>query len=84
VPYNRDVHREYMRTRYATDPEHRRKHKARVAAYRLIRDGKVTKKPCETCGAEKSEMHHDDYDKPKEIRWLCRLCHKAEHGGGFK
>lgn len=35
---------------------------------------------CEVC-ARLIEViaHHDDYDKPLEVRWLCRHCHGREH-----
>lgn len=37
------------------------------------------KQPCEVCGAEKSEAHHDDYTKPLSVRWLCRSHHRLHH-----
>lgn len=48
-----------------------------IVAYR-IKIGELTRLPCEVCGNEKSEAHHDDYEKPLEVRWLCRK-HHAEH-----
>lgn len=48
---------------------------------RAIRDGFLTPAPCESCGAERSEAHHDNYDKPLDVRWLCNKCHKKEHTG---
>ncbi len=37
-------------------------------------------KPCEVEGClGVGERHHDDYDKPYEIKWLCRKHHKALH-----
>ena len=39
-----------------------------------IRDGKIKRKPCEVCG-KSAEAHHEDYDKPFEIRWLCKKHH---------
>lgn len=44
-----------------------------------VRRGLVTPQPCEVCGDETSEGHHDDYDKPLEVRWLCRRHHKRLH-----
>ncbi len=36
---------------------------------------------CEKCMKEcKPEAHHDDYEKPLEVRWLCHICHRHEHG----
>ena len=26
------------------------------------------------------QAHHDDYDKPRDFRWLCRSCHMLWHG----
>lgn len=52
-----------------------------------LRRGKITRKPCEACGSEKSQMHHHDYTKPLDVTWLCRKCHITEHGkvpGGKK
>lgn len=44
-----------------------------------IKRGKLVKKPCEICGAEKAEAHHDDYNKPLEVRWLCKKHHTEWH-----
>lgn len=34
--------------------------------------------PCERCGA-KAHAHHEDYDKPLEVVWLCPIHHKQRH-----
>jgi len=42
--------------------------------------------PCEVCNKLKTECHHDDYSKPKEVRHLCRKHHvewHKEHGEGL-
>jgi len=49
-------------------------------------NGSVKKMPCEICGKKQVEAHHDDYSKPIEVRWLCRIHHKqhhAKHGSGI-
>ena len=59
----------YRRDRYQKD---KKKVKARNAA-RVIK-----RKPCEVCGAtDNIHAHHDDYDKPLDVRFLC-LKHHAE------
>lgn len=61
-------------------PERR---KARVIVGHAIRDGKLTKQPCEGCGtAKRVHAHHEDYNKPLEVRWLCAKCHGLEHRKG--
>jgi ribosomal protein S27AE len=46
--------------------------------YRILR-GILKKEPCEKCGEIKVEAHHDDYNKPFEIRWLCVFHHHEHH-----
>lgn len=41
--------------------------------------GIIQKTPCEVCGDERSQAHHQDYSKPLEIKWLCQKHHKEEH-----
>lgn len=63
---------------------HRRAHpdryQARTAVGNAIRDGRLVRKPCEACGSERSEAHHDDYSRPLDVRWFCRRDHRAEEG----
>lgn len=52
-----------------------------------IRRGEILPKPCEVCGVNRVDKngkrtvhaHHDDYNKPFEIRWLCRSHHQIWH-----
>ena len=49
--------------------------------HKAISDG-LLKRPlnCEKCGSPKIiEAHHNDYEKPLEVQWLCRKCHKGLH-----
>lgn len=60
-------------------PEQRKKANARAYANTYLRRGKIKRAPCEVCGAKRAEMHHPDYDRPLDVRWLCREHHLAEH-----
>jgi hypothetical protein len=53
---------------------------ARTATANAIRDGRLTRMPCEVCGCLKSQAHHEDYTKPLEVRWLCFVHHRQAHG----
>jgi hypothetical protein len=82
VPYkHKEDHALYMRVwrmGHTLTAEQRRKDIARSYAGVYKRRGKVVIQGCEKCGGS-AEMHHDDYDKPLEIRWLCREHHLELH-----
>jgi hypothetical protein len=50
---------------------------SRVA--RAIKSGELVRQPCIRCGETKSLAHHEDYDKPLDVMWLCQPCHKQRH-----
>lgn len=52
---------------------------ARALLAEAIKAGKKFREPCEKCGKTPAEGHHDDYNKPLDVRWLCHDCHVAEH-----
>jgi len=57
----------------------KRRTKCHNAVTRAIQSGKLIRQPCIKCGNEKSLAHHEDYDKPLEVMWLCQPCHKQRH-----
>ena len=59
--------------------EDRRRTAAHNAVARAIRNGSLFRLPCVRCAEKKSLAHHEDYDKPLEIIWLCQPCHKQRH-----
>lgn len=54
---------------------------AHRAVKSAIRNGVLVREPCEVCGKEKVDAHHDDYSKPLDVRWLCRFHHLKHHRG---
>lgn len=68
-----------FRKRTPMTEEQRRKDSARSYAGVYKRAGKLVPQPCETCGTTNVEMHHDDYERPTAVRWLCRPCHLNLH-----
>ena len=54
--------------------------KAIYGAYMsAIQGGKLTPMPCEVCGKEKTQGHHEDYSKPLDVVWLCTRHHADRH-----
>lgn len=76
-------HSAYMRTWRKTHKltgDARLKDIVRHIAGVYQRRGILIPKPCEVFGCtNKSEKHHDDYNKPLEVRWICRKHHLAFH-----
>lgn len=66
--------------KYLSERRPAEKRRATYLTSNAIRDGRLIRQPCEVCGAEKVEAHHDDYSKPLEVRWLCRKHHLEHHG----
>lgn len=45
---------------------------------RALKKGILTKNPC-ACGSLDVLGHHEDYDKPLEVVWVCKPCHTRYH-----
>ena len=58
----------------------------RDRVYRAVRDaikqGRLTREPCEKCGNYIAQAHHaNGYDEENmlDVQWLCKLHHMEEH-----
>ena len=56
-----------------------RRNVAHSLVAKAIREGQLDRSPCVRCGAIKSVAHHEDYDHPLVVMWLCQACHKQRH-----
>lgn len=58
--------------------------KTRRKVYGMVRSavaqGKLIPQPCEVCKTfESLEAHHEDYNKPLDVKWLCKKHHTILH-----
>ena len=56
-----------------------RRQRAHSLVSRAIKKALLVRAPCYRCGSERSLAHHEDYDKPLDVIWLCQPCHKQRH-----
>ena len=78
--YDRDrgnrQHKEYMKEYRDKYPK---KYKAHIKLNNEKKKGNIKQLPCEVCGEENSVAHHDDYNYPLSVRWLCSAHHHQWH-----
>lgn len=53
--------------------------RARDSLKKGVKYGYIEKLPCCICGDPKSEGHHTDYSKRRDVMWLCGEHHRAWH-----
>lgn len=72
--------RKYERIKYTL--KRRAREKLRLAVY----SGKIIRPEfCSSCNtASTVQGHHEDYNKPYEVTWLCPTCHRKVHKELFK
>lgn len=58
------------------------KYTAHLAVQRALVSGTLQKQGCEVCGQDAVDAHHDRYDEPLNVRWLCRSHHVKLHHYG--
>lgn len=52
---------------------------ASIIVNQAIKKGTLKRLPCGICGDPKSHGHHEDYNKPLDVKWLCSKHHRLEH-----
>lgn len=85
----------YKTPRFPRSEEERKKNRAHVAVMNALKDGTLIEpQHCEDCGRKcrrrlhpedggyPLHAHHEDYDKPLEVNWVCRPCHTRRHTVG--
>ena len=58
------------------------KYTAHLAVRRALASGALARQSCEVCGKAAVDAHHDRYDEPLNVRWLCRSHHVKLHHYG--
>lgn len=55
------------------------KYRAHAIVNSAIKRKKLFSQPCDVCGSEETQAHHDDYFKPLNVRWMCAAHHSQWH-----
>ena len=75
-PHRVELHKEQTKMWRSAD---KRRNQCHNAVARAIKSGELTRLPCIRCGETKSLAHHENYDEPLNVVWLCQPCHKQRH-----
>ncbi len=93
TPAGREVNRRSSKKQRSVYPEraaayhkeyankYSERYRARYLVHNAIRDGKLERSIfCEECGLPAdTQGHHEDYNQPLNVDWLCRKCHTELH-----
>ena len=63
------------------DPSIKVRQNTRRKTSDLIKKGKLKRKPCVVCGDKNVLPHHEDYNNPFQVIWICEKHHKEYHDG---
>jgi len=81
--YKRKWNKSHLDSVKKTVGSYRKNNPERVRAWEVVnrhlREGRLVRQPCRVCGSKKTEGHHESYDKPLEVDWLCRRHHMEHH-----
>ena len=65
-------------TGFSSEEQQKRK-KCRSVTNKAIRKKELLRLSCEICGSLNSEAHHDNYNEPLNVKWLCFKHHREYH-----
>ena len=73
----------YKARRSRINKNYRLKNKIKLFAhqmvYKAVQSGVLIKGCCVVCGNQSTHGHHEDYNKPLDVVWLCALHHREHH-----
>ena len=73
----------YKKSHAKANARFKKNYPQKINAHARVRSailaGKLTKCPCEICGNNIVQAHHEDYSKPLEVIWLCSKHHAWIH-----
>jgi ribosomal protein S27AE len=75
--YYHSIAKKRANLRYQT--KHLREHCVYQKVYYAIKTGKLLRQPCKICGKPSAFAHHEDYNKPLVVKWLCNYHHSELH-----
>lgn len=54
---------------------------ASLIVHKAVKEGRLVRQPCEVGIDCKGRVvaHHDDYDRPLDVRWFCERHHRLHH-----
>lgn len=65
--------------------DHPEAYRALTALGNAIRDGRIKRCPCESCGTTVNvQGHHPDYRRPLAVEWLCARCNARRRVDGSR
>lgn len=78
---NPEKYKKYAHQKNEWSKKNSHKKNANAKVQRALFNGVIIKpRECESCGMDKKlEAHHEDYNKPLEVIWLCIECHNKRH-----
>lgn len=71
-----------QKRRYANNPRYPQYRQAAALVLKALKDGALRKDSCACLGANcrgQIHAHHNNYNKPLEVVWLCKGHHEAWH-----